>query len=152
MRPDIFIFDETILFSGTREGEGPINSITTVEFKKPGRDDYNAIKNPISQSIDIIKKVRAGEFMVKGRPISTAGDNVPATAYAVCDITPSLRTVLEDMDAQATPDKQGYYGFHDKYKIYWEVMDYNKLLRDAERRNRVFFDKLNILGNHPPHA
>lgn len=49
-------------------------------------------------------------------------------------------------DAFVAPDNQGHYGFHRKYGIYYEVMDYNKLLRDAEKRNRIFFDKLNIIG------
>ena len=47
-----------------------------------------------------------------------------------------------------SPDNQGYYGFHKRFGVFYEVMDYNKLLRDAEKRNRTFFDKLNILGSH----
>jgi hypothetical protein len=50
-------------------------------------------------------------------------------------------------DERITPDNQGYYGFHPQYAAYYEVMDYNKLLRDAKQRNKIFFDKLNILGN-----
>ena len=57
-----------------------------------------------------------------------------------------LKKVLDHMDAYITPDNQGYYGFHRNYGIYWEVMDYNKLLRDAQRRNRIFFEKLNLVS------
>jgi hypothetical protein len=45
----------------------------------------------------------------------------------VCDITPSMRKALDDIDAFVAPDNQGYCGFHRKYGIYYEVMDYNKL-------------------------
>ena len=51
------------------------------------------------------------------------------------------------MDAFVTPDNQGYYGFHRGYGVYYEVMDYDKLLRDAQKRNKIFFDKLNVFGN-----
>ncbi len=152
LRPDLLIFDETILFSDTKRQEGPINSITTVEFKRPGRNNYNQIDNPITQSFEQIRKVREGKFLIRGRPVAVSSANIPATAYAICDLTPTLRAVLDEMDAQITPDNQGFYGFHKNFKIYWEVIDYNKLLGDAEKRNRVFFDKLNILGNHPIHG
>ncbi|MDJ1638196.1 hypothetical protein [Rhizobium rhizogenes] len=29
--------------------------------------------------------------------------------------------------------------------VYYEVIDYGKLLADAKRRNRVFFDRLNLM-------
>ena len=60
-RPDILVFDEKIVFSDTKPGENPINSI---EFKRPGRDDYTATDNPVMQSFDLVQKIRAGKFVV----------------------------------------------------------------------------------------
>ena len=34
------------------------------------------------------------------------------------------------------------------YNVYYEVIDYNKMLRDATKRNRIFFDKLNLVDTH----
>lgn len=146
MRPDLLIFDEKIVFSDTKPEEHPVNSITIVEFKKPGRDDYTASENPVMQSFKLVDKIRAGKFMRKGRPVSVANDHIPATVYAVCDLTETLRAAMKDLDAQKTPDDQGYYGFHKGYRVFYEVVDYSKLLRDAEKRNKIFFDKLNIMG------
>jgi len=146
MRPDLFIFDEKIIFSDTKPDEHPINSITIVEFKKPGRDNYTASDNPVMQSFKLVEQIRASKFIRNGRPVSVANDHIPATVYAVCDLTDSLRTSMKDLDADVTPDNQGYYGFHRGYRVFYEVIDYNKLLRDAEKRNKIFFDKLNILG------
>jgi len=141
-RPDLFIFDEKIVFT---EGEHPINSIITVEFKRPGRDDYTASDNPIMQSFKLIQDIRSGAFKVRGRSIALSNDKIPATAYAICDLTPTMKQALKDLDAWETPDKQGYYGFHRGYSVYYEVMDYSKLLIDAKKRNRIFFDKLNLI-------
>lgn len=147
LRPDLFIFDEKIVFSDSKPTEHPINSITIVEFKKPGRNDYSANDNPVRQAIKLVEEIRAGKFVSNGRAVSVANDRIPATVYAVCDLTQSLREALKEFDAFVTPDNQGYYGFHRTFGIYYEVVDYNKLLRDAEKRNRIFFDKLNILGS-----
>ena len=46
-----------------------------------------------------------------------------------------------------TPDKQGFYGYHVNHRVYYEVMDYTKMLSDATKRNRIFFDKLNLVDN-----
>ncbi len=56
-----------------------------------------------------------------------------------------MKKVLKTIDAILTPDNQGYYGFHKTYQAYYEVVDYNKLLSDAQKLNRIFFDKLNLL-------
>lgn len=146
LRPDLLIFDEKIIFSDDKLDDHPINSIIVVEFKKPGRNDYSANDNPIRQSLKLIQKIREGKFLVDGRPVTVANDKIPATAYAVCDLTPTLRNALNEFDAFVTPDGQGYYGFQRTFGMYYEVVSYDKLLRDAEKRNRIFFDKLNILG------
>jgi hypothetical protein len=145
-RPDLFIFDEALLFNDGAVDERPINSITIIEFKRPGRDDYNMQNNPLTQSFELIKRIREGRFLVNGRPVAVSNDQIPANAYAVCDLTASLRGVMDNMDAFATADRQGYYGFHRNNKVFFEVIDYGKLLRDAGKRNRIFFDKLNIVG------
>ncbi|HWX30450.1 MAG TPA: hypothetical protein VNZ53_23790 [Steroidobacteraceae bacterium] len=43
---------------------------------------------------------------------------------------------------------QSYYGFNKNYGVYFEVIDYNKVLRDATKRNRIFFDNLNLVKDY----
>ncbi|MDA9435688.1 hypothetical protein XH88_28630 [Bradyrhizobium sp. CCBAU 51627] len=147
-RGDIVAFDEKILFSDTNPAEHPINSITTIEFKRPGRDDYDETDNPLSQAFKLIEEIRSGEFQIKGRPVPVSNKDIPATVYCVCDLTPTFRRALKDRDAFVTPDNQGYYGFHRGFNAYYEVIDYTKMLRDAKNRNRIFFEKLNLVSNH----
>jgi hypothetical protein len=146
-RPDLFIYDSTIVF-GEGEKDHPITSITLVEFKRPQRNDYTAIDNPVTQSFELVKTIRAGQFKAaRGRPILLANENIPAFCYIISDITPTLTNVLDTLDALPTPDSQGYYGFQKKFGVYYEVCDYDKLLSDARKRNRVFMDKLNFVSN-----
>lgn len=144
-RPDLFIFDRKVAFS---EGEQPIASIVTIEFKRPQRDDYRPDDNPLRQSFEMIEEIRKGTFRdQKGRHIAVATNNIPAHSYVICDLTRTMKKILLDVDAYLMPDQQGYYGFHRGHNTYFEVIDYNKLVRDAKKRNRIFFDKLNVLGN-----
>jgi hypothetical protein len=48
------------------------------------------------------------------------------------------------MAAFRTPDNLGYYGFNPTLNAYYEVISYRKLLADAQKRNRILFEKLNI--------
>ena len=147
LRGDIVIFDEKILFADTNPELHPINSITTIEFKRPGRDNYTDTDNPLAQSFKLIDEIRNQQFMIKGRPVAVANTNIPASIYCICDLTPTFRQVLKVQDAFVTPDNQGYYGFHRGYNAYYEVIDYTKMLRDAKNRNRIFFEKLNLINN-----
>jgi hypothetical protein len=147
-RPDVFIYDQRIVF-GEGEKDHPINSITLVEFKRPQRNDYTAADNPLMQSFDLVNRIRSGEFKTsRGRPIPLSNDKVPAFCYIISDITPSLKNILQTLDAFPTPDNQGYYGFQKTFGIYYEVSDYDKLLSDARKRNRIFLDKLSLAMTH----
>ncbi len=145
-RPDLFIYDRKLIYA---EGDQPINSITILEFKRPERDDYTQDDNPVIQSLELVEEIRSGEFKnEKGRKISVANEKIPAFVYVISDITPTLKKVLRTIDAIPTPDNQGYYGFQKTYSAYYEVIDYNKLLNDAKKRNRIFFDKINLLNSN----
>ena len=143
MRPDLLIFDQDFALS---EGDQPLTSLTVVEFKRPMRNDYGAEDNPLKQVIKTVEEIRANQGLdAAGRPINVASAEIPTNCFVVCDLTPRMRSVLKDWDASVTPDNQGYYGYHRNHRLYYEVVDYNKVLRDAERRNKMFFDKLNVL-------
>jgi hypothetical protein len=147
-RGDIVIFDERIIFSDERPDKGhPLNSIIVIEFKQPGRNKYTGDENPVLQAAKVINAVREGKYKHNGRAIPIASADIPATIFVVADLTPKLRQVLIDFNATMTPDKQGFYGYHANHKVYYEVMDYTKMLSDATKRNRIFFDKLNLVDN-----
>jgi hypothetical protein len=147
-RGDIVIFDEKIIFSDERPDEGhPLNSIVVIEFKQPGRNKYSGDENPVLQAAKVINAIREGKYKHRGRTISIASADIPAMIFVVADLTPKLRQVLIDFNSTMTPDKQGFYGYHANHKVYYEVMDYTKMLSDATKRNRIFFDKLNLVDN-----
>lgn len=143
LRPDLIAFDQEYLLG---DGPQPLSSLTVVEFKRPMRDDYTGDQNPLNQVFDVIEQVRAGAKLdANGRPIAVASPDIPTTCYVVCDLTPKLKKVLKDREATLMPDGQGYYGYSRNYKTYYEVLDYGKVLRDAQRRNLALFDKLKLL-------
>lgn len=140
-RPDIIVFNAPFAFS---DHDGPFNSIVLVEFKRPLRDDYTADDNPILQVYDYIRRVRAGSATDRaGRPI-TVLEHVPFYCYVVCDVTRKLIEAAENAALTRTPDGEGFFGFNLKLCAYVEVISFTKVVADAEKRNRVLFDKLNL--------
>lgn len=134
-----------MLFSEPVDDSGPINSIVIIEFKRPQRDDYDDERNPLLQVFEQIKEIRGGHAVnMEGRPIRVANTKIPAYAYVICDITKKLEAVLLNSDAQPTPDNRSFYGYHRNNEIYYEVIDYSKIVEDAKKRNRIFFERLNI--------
>jgi hypothetical protein len=143
LRPDLVIFDREFPLS---DGPQPLSSLTIVEFKRPMRDDYTDEENPLKQVVKTVQAIRAGTFIGhNSRPVRVASKDIPTNCFIVCDITPKLREQLTDWGATATPDNQGYFGYHPNHGMYYEVMDYDTVLANAERRNRMMFDRLNLL-------
>lgn len=144
-RPDLLIFNHPLAFG---EGGEPLQSVVVVEFKKPDRSSFGD-EDPISQVYRMVREIRDGKMKDhQGRYIRPANANVPAYCYVVCDLAPAVEIRIQNMGARRTPDNLGYYGFNESLNAYYEVISYAKLLGDAQKRNRILFDKLNL----PPTA
>ena len=139
-RPDLFAFDHRVVFRAENEASNPVS---VFEFKRPLRDDFanpSSKEDPIQQIIRYVRKLRAGEFATpKGRAIQIS-NTTPFYGYVVCDINRKVKEWLEEeKDFKVMPDGQGYYGWHDKLNLYTEVISWDKVLKDATMRNRIFF-------------
>jgi hypothetical protein len=140
--PDILIFDKAFAFSEARDV--PFSSITVIEFKKPQRDDYSEKENPFIQVAKYVDDIREGKAKTYvGRPIPIP-ENLPFYCYIICDITPTLKEWARLFELQQTPDSLGFFGYKRSYNAYFEVISYSKLAADAEKRNKVFFQKLGL--------
>lgn len=145
-RPDWFILNNAFAFS--EEKDAPYQSISIVEFKKPERDNYqdnDDKKNPLDQVEQYVEDLLGGKIKNrKGRTINVKKDT-PFYIYIVCDLTASLRKILERRDFMKTPDGMGYYNFRDKrYNGFIGVYSYDKVKADARKRNQILFDKLGL--------
>lgn len=141
LRPDLIVFDQKGVFAD--EGK-PLNSVVLVEFKRPGRSAYSG-DDPLEQLFRLSEEIKAGRHNDEnGRPVRVANDKVPVFAYLVCDVPPALRTLIKGKDAQEMADGMGFYGFNRNYGVYYEVLEYEKVLSDAKKRNRILFEKLTL--------
>ena len=143
-RTDILVLDHPIALSDENNTGREFETIVIFELKRPMRDDYDAKENPIQQLLGYVDKLSTNKVTDKnGRPIKV-GSNTQFYLYAVCDLTPKMIKVAEDRDFIETPDKLGMYKYHEKKRAYIELISYDKLIIDAEKRNKVLFEKLGI--------
>jgi len=118
--------------------------VVIVEFKRPARDDYSDEENPINQVYRYIKLIRDGKaFDRRGRPINVS-PQIPFYAYIIADITPTLRDQAAFSGFQPNHDNTGFFTFNPQLRAYVEMMSFDNLVLNAERRNQYFFDQLNL--------
>lgn len=141
--PDIFAFfyDTPI---GVAEADSlPGGGVVIIEFKRPGRDNYD--KDPADQIIQRFREISEGGVTdVDGRQINPA--SLRYTGYLIADLTPSLHRQVFGR-YHRTADNEGYFSPLATGNGYIEILSYDKLIKDAERRNRILFDKLGLHKN-----
>ncbi|MBO9733200.1 MAG: ATP-binding protein [Chitinophaga sp.] len=131
------------------ENKTPFESFTIVEFKKPGRNDYvygDPQKDPVFQVRRYIREIIDGKIKRNGRTIEVR-QHTPFYCYIVADITNTLQHILKEEIFKPTPDGMGSFRFYDTddYRAYVEVLPFEKVIKDAKQRNKVLFDKLNLV-------
>lgn len=141
-KPDIIIYNNP---SALVSEEQPFSSVTILEFKRPLRDNYTDEENPILQVYEYAQKLQSGKSLDRhGRPIQWR-PGTPIYAYVLCDISTTLLAQIQDRDElKAMPDGQGFVGYHSKFGVWIEIIPFDKLVADAEKRNASLFDQLNI--------
>lgn len=143
-RTDILFLDKPVALADQDNSGKEYESIVIIELKRPMRDDYKPGENPIDQLMGYQEKLSSNGVTDKnGRPIKV-GNSTQFYLYAVCDITDSLLKYAKRYGFHETPDKLGLYWYNDNARAYMEIISFDKLINDAEKRNRVLFDKLGI--------
>lgn len=140
-RPDIIILNKPFAFSND---EKPYESIVFIEFKRPMRDDYSELENPISQVNKYAREIIGGKAKDKYNREFDLRTNTPIYAYIVCDLTNKLRAFAGDAGYTPLPSGDGYFHFNNNYNMYIEIMSFDKVLNNSRERNRVLFEKLNL--------
>lgn len=143
-RTDIMVLDNPVAVSDEENCGREYETIVIFELKRPMRNDYNSGSNPINQLYDYVEKLKTNKVKDKDGRIIKVGTNTQFYLYAVCDITSTLEQVLTLHDFTQTPDKMGYYKYHEKLNAYIEILSYDKIIRDAQKRNKILFDTLGI--------
>ena len=138
--PDIAIFDSPFAF--TDESQQPFRNITIIEFKRPGRGNYNQEENPIQQVIDYMDDIINGKLKTKDGLSIDGNDNVRFFCYILCDVNDKIKKYAKQKDFKSTPDGIGFYYYLGNYNAYIEIMPYNKMIQDSKKRNKILFDKL----------
>lgn len=144
-RTDLTIFNKRVAFRGENQASNPI---TIFEFKKPQRDDFanpSSDEDPVQQIVRYVNQIREGKFKTpKGRDIHVT-ETTPFYGYVVCDLGSKVSNWLKlEKDFTPMPDALGWFRWFGNINLYIEVISWEKLLRDAEMRNKIFFNKLGI--------
>lgn len=143
-RTDLTVFNRPIAFRGDNE---PSNPITIFEFKRPQRDDFvgRSSEDPVQQIIRYVNSFRDGKYKTpEGRNIRVA-ETTTFYGYVVCDLTPKVENWLErEKNFTRMPDGLGWFWWYGNIKLYIEVLAWEKVLKDAAMRNKVFFHQLGI--------
>ena len=144
-RPDLLIFDNRVAFRGDNEMSNPV---TIFEFKKPDRDDFvnpSSKEDPVEQIIRYVNSIRDGNYKTpEGRKMNIA-DNTPFYGYVVCELSNKVEKWLKTVkNFKPMPDGMAWFLWYENINLYIEVMSWDKLLKDADMRNKIFFHKLGI--------
>ena len=138
--PDIFAFFYDTPIGVAESDNLPSGGVIIIEFKRPGRDDYD--KDPADQIIQRFREISDGNVNdVDGRQINPA--NLRFTGYLIADLKPSLHKQVYGR-YHRTADNEGYFFNLAAGNGCIEIISYDKLVKDAERRNRILFDKLGL--------
>lgn len=138
-RPDIIIFNKALALT---TGDYPFNSIVIIEFKRPERNEYRENDNPIDQIYDYIRLIKAGKAKDKDNKTIEVSPSIQFYCYVIATLTPKLIKEVDNHSFTPTPDGLGYFFYNTKYNAYIEIISYRKLISDANKRNKAFFNKL----------
>ncbi len=123
------------------EDEKPYSSLSILYFNKPMRTNY-ANLNPIDEIQKYIINLRNKKELDRSGRIITLTDDAIINVYMLCDLNYELLEIIENRDFQHSEDKLEYTLFHRNLNAFIKIISYDKILKEANARNKILFDKL----------
>jgi hypothetical protein len=139
------MFDRALAF----QREGGDEPVIIIEFKRPGRNDFDQNSSPVVQVLEYVDEFRNAAAVkdYKGALKKPIAKNTRFICYVVADFTSSLVRVVRNSPANhRSADGEGFFGYSAEHNAFIEVAPYSKILRDARVRNEAFFDRLGLLA------
>jgi hypothetical protein len=146
-RPDLFIFDH--LHGLGADGEDPLKRVMLVEFKQPGRRDYDERYSPLNQISEYITRLKNGEIedFQQGR-VRIAEDCV-FYCYVVADIVGRLD--VHTSAWRTTANGRGrIHELQGKFRGIIEIIEWADLIADARLRNHAFLHAAGLRYDQHP--
>lgn len=146
-RPDLFIFDH--LHGLGAKGEDPLKRVMLVEFKQPGRKDYDERYSPLNQISEYITRLKNGEIedFQQGR-VRIAEDCV-FYCYVIADIVGRLD--VHTSAWRTTANGRGrIHELQGKFRGIIEIIEWADLITDARLRNHAFLHAAGLRYDQHP--
>ncbi|WP_373090005.1 ATP-binding protein [Sneathiella sp.] len=146
-RPDLLIYDR--LYGLASEGEDPLTKVMLVEFKHPGRRDYEERYSPMNQISEYITKLKAGQIEDFNNSRVRIAEDCVFYCYVVADIVGKLE--IHTNGWRTTANGRGrIQELGGKFRGIVEVVEWKDLLADARLRNHAFLNAAGLrYDKHP---
>ena len=136
-RPDIVAFAEV-------DEDKTARAVSIIEFKKPQRTSFD--EDPTRQLYRYLREIKENKKvrLPNGRDLNVR-DTTRYYCYAICDITPAIHVYAENNGNYARlKGELGYYMYNRTLNAHTEILHFDKIVIDAKRRHKAFFEKLGI--------
>lgn len=134
-RPDLLIFDR--LHGLGAEGEDPLKRVMLVEFKQPGRRDYDERYSPLNQISEYLSRLKNGEIEDFRQGRVRIADDCIFYCYVIADIVGKLDTHTSGW--RTTSNGRGrFHDLHGRFRGVIEIIEWADLIQDARLRNHAF--------------
>jgi hypothetical protein len=121
--------------------------VVIVEFKRPDRLGQRE-ENPYQQIMRYIRDMREGFYRFEdGKKVKVA-DSTRFYCYVVCDLdgVTVKQMVEENMFVPLFDGQEGYSLYNPSVRAYIELVPFERILRDARRNHRAFFERAGFLS------
>lgn len=136
-RPDLLIFDR--LHGLGYNEDGQLRHVLLVEFKRPGRTDYEERYSPFNQVSRYLSELTSGRIETFDRDNIRVAQDCVFYCYVVADIVGQLEVVTSGW--RTTSNGRGrWIELSGKYRGSIEVIEWRDLVSDARARHRGFIE------------
>lgn len=135
-RPDVIMFSEIDVESRNAR------CVSIIELKKPQRTNFD--EDPTKQLLRYVRNIKDQKVkMLNGRNL-LVDYTTRFYCYAVCDINDKIKEFAENNNFAELKGELGFYSYNSKLNTHIEILAFDKIVIDAKKRHKMFFDKLGI--------
>lgn len=145
-RPDLLIFDR--IHGLGAEGEDPLRRVMLVEFKQPGRREYEERYSPLNQISEYITRLKNGEIEDFRNGRVRVADDCIFYCYVVADIVGKLKVHTSSWRTTAS-GRGRIQELSGDFRGIVEVIEWADLIGDAKLRNHAFLHAAGLRFEKP---